>query len=391
MNTDSQAFYTKWMIDLDDAQRADGQFPMVAPEKVAGDDAGPAWSDAGVICPWTMYDVYGDKRELERHYPNMARFIEFCRDRSTSDMLPPAKFHCFGDWLNIDAATPSNVLCTAYFAYSTHLTALSAEALGKTDDAAKWNALFEQIKAAFNKAYVSPDGTIEGDTQTVYVLALAYNLLDADKAKLAADHLAENIKARDYHLSTGFVGTKDLMLALSKIGRTDLALRLLHNDTFPSWGFSIKEGATSIWERWDGWTPEKGFQNPHMNSFAHYSFGAVYQWMFENLGGIRTDGPAYKHIIIAPVLDEKLNRARVTYHSVRGEIESAWERTPTGLTLQVTVPPNTTARVGIPAASVESVTESGQPLAKAIGISSAQLDGDKVWVDVGSGEYHFAR
>ena len=389
LNADVQAFFTKWLVDVDDAQRADGEFPMVSPLKVAGDDGGPAWADAGVICPWTIYETYGDRRELERHYPAMCRFIEFCRNRSTPDMLPPAKFHCFGDWLNIQANTPANVICTAYFAYSTRLTARAAEVLGKTDDAAKWNALFEQIKAAFNRAYVKSDGTIEGDTQTAYVLALAFDLLDADHAKLAADHLVKNIEARKWHLSTGFVGTKDLMLVLAKIGRNDVALRLIHNDTFPSWGFSIKQGATSIWERWDGWTPDKGFQDPGMNSFAHYSFGAVYQWMFENLGGIHSDGVACKKIIIEPVLDEKLKHAHVSYHSVRGQIECSWERTPVGLQMRVVVPANTTARVAIPARSVDTITEGGQPVLKAEGVVSARADGDRVWVEIGSGDYHF--
>jgi alpha-L-rhamnosidase len=390
LNADTEAFYTKWLVDVEDAQRPDGEFPKVSPQKAAGDDGGPAWADAGVICPWTVYEVYGDTRELSRHYASMCRFIEFCRNRSTPDLLPPAKYHCYGDWLNINAPTPANVICTAYFAYSTHLTARAAEVLGKTDDAAKWNALFEQIKAAFNKAYVSPDGVIQGDTQCGYVLALAFDLLDPEVAALAAKNLARNIDARGGHLSTGFVGTKDLMLALAKIGRDDLALKLIHNDTYPSWGFSIKQGATSIWERWDGWTPDKGFQDPKMNSFAHYSFGAVYQWMVENIGGIRTDGPAYKHIVIAPVLDEKLGHVRVTYHSVHGEIESAWKRTPGGIEMDVTVPANTTARVGIPAAKVESVTEGGKSLANAPGVTSAKLDGDRVWVEIGSGEYRFA-
>jgi alpha-L-rhamnosidase len=223
-------------------------------------------------------------------------------------------------------------------------------------------------------------------------MALDFGLLDPDMAARAVTNLAKNIEARDDHLSTGFVGTKDLMLALAKVDRNDLALRLIHNDTFPSWGFSIKQGATSIWERWDGWTPDKGFQNPHMNSFAHYSFGAVYQWMVENLGGIRADGPAYKHIIIAPVLDVKLQRVRVNYHSVHGEIESAWKRLPHGgLEMQITVPPNTTARVGIPAENMELVTESGLPVAKALGVSSAKQDGDRVWVEIGSGKYNFVR
>ena len=172
--------------------------------------------------------------------------------------------------------------------------------LGKTEDAARFKDLYQKVKDSFNKAYVADDGRIKGDTQAVYVLALANDLVDGPKARLAAAYLVEDIEKKGGHLSTGFIGTKDLMLVLSKIDRRDVAYRLLFNDTFPSWGFSIKHGATSIWERWDGWTPEKGFQDPGMNSFAHYSFGAVYQWMVENIGGITSDGPAYKRIVIAP-------------------------------------------------------------------------------------------
>ena len=160
--------------------------------------------------------------------------------------------------------------------------------------------LYQQIKAAFNKAYVGADGRIKGDTQACYVLALAVDLVDGERAKQAAAYLVEDIEKRGNHLSTGFIGTKDLMLVLSKIGRKTWPIVSCFNDTFPSWGFSIKQGATSIWERWDGWTPEKGFQDPGMNSFAHYSFGAVYQWMVENIGGIKSDGPAYKQILIEP-------------------------------------------------------------------------------------------
>jgi alpha-L-rhamnosidase len=209
----------------------------------------------------------------------MARFIDFCKNRSTADMLPPKEFHCFGDWLNIKDETPKTVICTAYFGYCTKLMARIAAALGKTDDADKYNDLFEKIKTAFNHAYVKKDGRIEGDTQTDYVLALSFDLLDPDEQTKAAKYLVENIKKRDWHLSTGFIGTKSLMLTLAREDRNDVAYRLIFNDTFPSWGFSIKHGATSIWERWDGWTPEKGFQDPGMNSFAHYSFGAVYRWL----------------------------------------------------------------------------------------------------------------
>ena len=391
LNTDVQAFFTKWLVDLDeDGQRGDGQFPCVAPVKVAGDDGGPAWADAGVICPWTVYSVYGDRRELERHYPAMTRFIEFCRKRSTPELLPPAKYHCFGDWLSIKAETPKDVIYTAYFAYSTRLTAQAAEVLGKTEDAAKYNALFEKVRDAFNRAYVGPDGRIKGNTQACYVLALAFELVQGDRATQAANYLVEDIKSRDWHLSTGFVGTKDLMPVLSKIGHSDVAYRLLHNDTFPSWGFSIKHGATSIWERWDGWTPEKGFQDPGMNSFAHYSFGAVYAWMVDNIGGIMRAAPAFKQILIAPRLDDKLTSASVSYRSVRGLISSEWEQANGKFRLKLNIPANTSAMVALPTARVSSITESGHPLEKATGVKLVREEAQAALLSVGSGTYSFS-
>jgi alpha-L-rhamnosidase len=387
---DVQAFFTKWLVDLADGQRADGQFPMVAPVKVAGDDGGPAWADAGVICPWTIYQVYGDRRLLERQYPSMVKFIEFCRKRSTPELLPPKQFHCFGDWLSIKANTPKDVIYTAYFAQSTHLLAQASEVLGKKDDAAKYRDLSLAIKAAFNRAYVDSDGRIKGNTQACYVLAIAFGLVDGETARKAAAYLIEDIEKRDNHLSTGFIGTKSLMHALSQIGRQDVAFRLLHTDTFPSWGFSIKHGATSIWERWDGWTPEKGFQDPGMNSFAHYSFGAVYQWMVENLGGIRSDGPAYKHIIVAPTLDERLKDVALGYTSIRGPIGVKWSQEDGRLaSLDVTIPANTTATVHVPVARGRSLLESGRPLAQAESVRLLRTEDDRRVLEVGSGSYRF--
>jgi len=394
LNTDVQAFFTKWLVDLDDAQRPDGEirghFPQFAPMVVGcGGDGGPAWADAGVICPWTIYEAYGDCRVLQQHYASMQRYIDFCQRRSTPEMLPPEKFHCFGDWLSIKANTPKEVICTAYFAYSTRLTARAAEALGKTEDATRYRELFEKIKASFNRAYVAEDGRIKGDTQCCYVLALAFDLLDEKKQELAAKYLIEDIEKCDWHLSTGFIGTKDLMLVLSKIGRNDVAYRLLHNDTFPSWGFSIKHGATSIWERWDGWTPEKGFQDPGMNSFAHYSFGAVYQWIVENVGGIRTDGPAYKRIVIAPQPGGRLTWAKVGYRSIRGPIDSDWKLDAGRLLMDVTIPPGATATVRVPAAKAADVTEGGQTLNAVEGLKFLRMDSGRAVLAVESGTYHF--
>jgi alpha-L-rhamnosidase len=389
LNTDVEAFFTKWLVDLDDGQRADGQYPCVAPSVVAGDDGGPGWSDAGVVCPSTIYDVYGDRRILERHYDSMKRFIEFCRKRSTPDLLPPEKFHCYGDWLSIKANTPKEVIYTAYFARCTKLTANAARVLGKTEDAKEYDALFLAIRKAFNRAYVAADGRIKGDSQACYALALDFNLVTGKKAKQAAQYLVEDIEKRDWHLSTGFIGTKYLMLALSKIGRADVGYRLLHNDTFPSWGFSIKQGATSIWERWDGWTPEKGFQDAGMNSFAHYSFGAVYQWMVGNIGGINSAAPAFKQIRIAPQPDPQLKSASVAYDSVRGRIATEWQRKEGKLRLHVTVPANTTAQIVLPAQSAGAITESGHALERAPGVQLLRQEGTNVVVAVGSGRYEF--
>lgn len=380
---DVHAFFTKWLVDLADGQRSDGQFPAVAPLKVAGSDGGPAWADAGVICPWVVYKMYGDRHILESRFEAMQKFIAFSKDRCKPGLLPPDKFHCYGDWLNIKDDTPKDVIYMAYFARSTRLLADIAEVLGKAEDAAEYRRLFEQIKASFNQAYVADDGRIKGDSQTAYVLAIACDLVDGERYEQAAAHLVRRIEEANWHLSTGIVGTKDLMLVLTRIGRTDVAYRLLHNDTFPSWGFSIRHGATSIWERWNGWTPEEGFGNPAMNSFAHYSFGAVCQWIFETIGGIQTDGPAFKHIIVRPQPGGKLTWADTSYRSIRGDIAVRWKKDGGGLTLDVEIPANTTADVYIPTADPASVREGGKPVKGVEAVDGAGL------VRIGSGVYRF--
>ena len=388
-NADVQAFFTKWLVDLEDAQRPDGEFTCVAPAKIAPGGGGPAWADAGVICPWNIYEVYGDRRVLERHYGAMKKFIAFTENRCRPGLVPPKKYHIFGDWLSIKADTPNDVIFMAYFATSTRLTMQTARVLGKSEDEKKYGELLERIKESFRKNYVGPDGRIKGDTQTDYVLALANDLLTPEQAPQAAEYLVETIKKRDWHLSTGFIGTKDLMLVLAKIGRNDVAYRLLHNETFPSWGFSIKQGATSIWERWDGWTPEKGFQDPGMNSFAHYSFGAVYGWMVENIGGIKSEGVGYGNLVIAPQPGGKLTSARTTYHSIHGTIATDWKLEPGRFDLKIKIPANTTATLILPVADGAAVTESGQPLAQAEGIKNVGVHGGRVMLEVESGSYDF--
>lgn len=404
-NNDVAAFFTKWLVDVEDAQLPNGAFTDVSPRLVAEGGGTAAWGDAGVICPWTIYQVYGDTRVLSEHYDAMTEWIEYCRG-TAKGLLRPAEG--YGDWLSIRADTPKDVLATAYFAYSTKLVAQTADVLGKQADAVKYRRLFEDIKKAFNDAYVAADGRIQGDTQTVYVLALAFDLLGTERREPAAQHLVNDIRSRNWHLSTGFVGTKDLMTTLTRFGRTEVAYKLFHNDTFPSWGFSIKHGATSIWERWDGWTPEKGFQDPGMNSFAHYSFGAVGEWMFKTIGGIDTNGAGYKHVVIRPCPDGRLSWARVSYDSIRGPIATAWkiesrrksngwdllhldsgsERVPT-LVLDVTIPANADATVYIPTRDPQSVTEGGKSPARAEGVTFVGIEGDNAVYRIGSGRYRF--
>ena len=390
LTADVQAFFHKWLVDLTDSQRKDGQFPMVAPLIVAGDDGGPAWADAGVICPWTIYQVYGDTSILGGHYEAMKRFVEFCRERSTEELLPPQEYHCFGDWLHIQAETPTDVLYMAYFARSTQLLARTAEVLGKTDDAARYGELYREVRASFNEAYVSESGSVMGETQTAYALAISFGLLDDEDMYLASEKLLADIEKRGWSLSTGFVGTLELMHALSRIGRHDVSYRLLMNEKFPSWGFTIRNGATSIWERWDGWTPEKGFQSTEMNSFSHYAFGAVYQWMVENIGGIRSGGAGYVRILIAPEPGPTLSSARVSYRSVNGLIQSAWKKQNGRFFLSLDIPTNTEAIVHLPAVE-GSVRESGKPVAEQrdVRYSGGSRRKRETFV-VGGGHYEFA-
>jgi alpha-L-rhamnosidase len=354
-NVDAQAFFEKWVTDLIDSQRADGQFPMVAPLIVAGGDGGPAWADAGVIVPFTVWEAYGDRRLLERAYPAMVKFLEFCRGRCTAELLPPKEFHCFGDWLNIDAPTPNEVIYLAYLAHCTDVVARAADALQKYEEGTKLRAQFGELRRVFQRAYLKEDGTIHGGSQTAYAMAISFGLLDWDQEQAAAEKLLADVHARGDRLSTGFVGTKDLMLALSKIGRADVAWHLLKSREFPSWGFTIEHGATSIWERWDGWTPAKGFQDPGMNSFAHYAFGSVYQWMFENVGGIRAEEPGWSRISIAPKPDPAVPWAKTSLVTPRGEVATSWKFEGGRFELDVRIPVGATATVQLPSGDAKEV------------------------------------
>ncbi len=385
-NMDVAAFFTKWLVDLEDAQNQNGAFPDVAPRKVAMGDGVAAWGDAGVICPWTIYKVYGDKRVIEKHYESMKEWIAYLKTNS-KDLLRPA--YGYGDWVAVGSDTPKDVIATAYFAYSTRLLSEMAAVIGKNEDTKEYEALFQQIKDAFNKAYVSGDGKIKGDTQTCYCLALYFDLLPAEKRELASGHLIKALGEKDWHLSTGFVGLSYLLPTLTQMGHLDIAYRLLANDSFPSWGYSIKHGATTIWERWDGWTAEKGFQDPGMNSFNHYAFGSVGRWLFGTVAGIEIDTSGYKRIVIRPQPGGGMTYAGATYDSIAGKIESCWRIDCGEFELDVTIPANTTATIYIPAKDAESVLESGWPASTAKGVRLVGMQDETAVFQVGSGQYRF--
>jgi alpha-L-rhamnosidase len=225
-----------------------------------------------------------------------------------------------------------------------------ARMLGRDDRAAHYERLREGVVAAWQRAYLGEDAYIEGDTQTVYLLALHMDLLPEELRARAAERLVENIERHDGHLTTGFVGVGLLCPVLSETGHSDVAHRLLLNESFPSWGYSIRHGATTIWERWDGWTEDAGFQTPMMNSFNHYSLGSVGQWLYEYVAGIRAGAPGYSHVVIAPEPGE-LEWARAVYRSVRGPIASAWRRSGETVELDVSIPAGVTATVHVPGAS----------------------------------------
>jgi alpha-L-rhamnosidase len=337
-NQDVGAFFTKWVVDLMDTQKQDGSLGNQAP--VFHGHGSPAWEDAGVVCPWTILKVYADTRLVEKHYDSMIRFMKRVEKRNTGDG--------FGDWLAIGSETSKALIGYAYNAQSAHMLADIAEAIGRTDDAKKYHDMFMRFRNAFRERFVKPDGKVEGDSQTAYCLALHFDLLtDAERIK-AAEHLVSRIKEKNYHLSVGFVGVPILLPTLAEVGRTDLAYRLIQNTTYPSWGYSIEQGATTIWERWNSYTKKVGFGPTSMNSFNHYAYGSCGEWMFRTMLGIDTEGIGFKKIRIAPEPGGGITYVKGHYDSIRGRIKSEWKLDGSTLSMTVTIPPNTTATVYVP-------------------------------------------
>ena len=450
-NLDMAAFFTKWLPDVREAQAADGRYADFSPHPFDPDarfSGVPAWGDAGVVVPWRAYVNYGDKRLLEEHFDSARRWVDWIHAENPELLWKNKRHNDYGDWLNADtlkldpnvtggeawpkgAEVPKEVFATMFFAHSTDLVARMAEVVGKAEEAAKYGKLFEDIKAAFNKAYVSADGRIQGNTQAGYAIALHFGLLPGGGSRGGAqdgsagaspsrsgsagaspsrpgsagaspspqtNYMLEAFKTYHGCLSTGFHSTICLMRELSARGQNDAAYRLLLNRRMPSWLYPVEHGATTIWERWDGYVEGRGFQDPGMNSFAHYAFGCIGEWLFADVAGIKPDEarPGYKHIIIRPHPGPGLTWAGAEYDSMHGRIASRWELVngdkpeKAGLKLDISIPPNTTATVYVPATAGENVTESGRPAADAGGVKFLRVEDGAAVFELPAGQYHFA-
>ncbi len=401
-NMDVAGFFAKWLSDVAADQDPSGSVPWVIPNPLGGDStrfAGTAgWSDVAVIVPWTMYLTYGDRRLLERQYPSMRAWVDYARRRAGPDLIWRPGWQ-FGDWLALHSDDPSypgattgtDLIATAFLAHSTDLVSRTAAVLGRDNDAAEYRARFRAIREAFNREFVSMSGRVGENTQTAYSLAIAFDLLPDSLVSVAGGRLAQDVDARDHHLTTGFLGTPYLLHVLGATGHVATAFQLLTQRTYPSWLYPITRGATTMWERWDGIRPDSSFEDPGMNSFNHYAFGAVGDWMYQNIGGIDVDpaAPGYRRSRIAPRPGAGLTSASASLETVYGTLQSAWKLERQQFVLEVTVPANTSAEVTLWDARVDQVQEGGVSLNARDGVRAARQRGTDVVVEVGSGRYRF--
>ena len=394
-------FFNRWFYTLRD-QKSDngdvgGYYPSLGGTKEgaprSGFERGCGWSDVTITVPWEMYQQYGDLGFVERHYGAMKDYMKFLESQAKDYIYPDAFY--WGDWL---APMPTNIsmLSTAYFGYDARLMREMAKALGKTDDAVYYDKLYRNISRAFCNYFFDSEGyTIEGnhegtprmDTQTSYLLPLAFLELPEDLQQKAVKHLLEAIERSNYHLQTGFLGTPLLCNVLSNFGHNDIAYRLYTQTEYPSWLFPVKQGATTMWERWNSYTIKEGFGEVSMNSFNHYAYGAIEEWIMSHNLGIQRDEnrPGYKHILMQPKIDDTFSFVKGGFRSVYGDIASAWEIKPSGTEIEFTIPANTTATFTLPVSSMDNLKlKKGKK-----GVSSKSFDDGKAVYELKSGAYKF--
>lgn len=404
MNT--APFFTKWLRDLEADQGEDGGIPFFVPDLRSPTSEGwgdtnhssAAWGDAAVICPWTIYEMYGDVRLLAEQYDSMKRWINYIHAQGENPYLWNTGFH-FGDWLGLDSkpdsyigATDKDFIATAFYAYSVSLTRKAAEVLGKKEDAVYYDNLHDNIVAAFQDEFVTPAGKLAVPTQTAHVLALHFDLLDATARKRTMDQLGKLVADAGNHLTTGFVGTPYLNPVLSDTGHHDLAYTLLFQEDYPSWLYQVTQGATTVWEHWDGIREDGSLWSADMNSFNHYAYGAIGEWLYRYVAGINTDEhqPGFRIMHIKPKPGPGLEWVEASFETMYGCVTSNWyRREHNEMEVHVTIPANTTGTILLPGADVQTVRENGKSLDQVAGIHDFQAQGTDVRIALGSGSYQF--
>jgi alpha-L-rhamnosidase len=377
-NFDVSAFYSKWLENLFDSQKDDGSLPPFAPFVDMG--VGPiyfnsaGWADAAIVTPYLFYKFYNDKKLLAKYYEQMKKYIQSI-ERQTKDYIFPD--FGYGDWLYRGNETSKSLIATSYFAYDCHLMNKIASILGYKNDAIYYNDLFKKIKQKFRSTFLDTNGNLLEKTQTAAVLSIHFSLLENGEIEKAKSLLVQNIIDNDYHVTTGFLGLSFLMPVLSSIGRNDIVWKILTNEDFPSWFNMINLGATTLWERWDSYHPERGFFDPTMNSFNHCSLGCVGDWLFKELIGINAIEPGFKKFIIKPFIPERLNFAEASLKTIYGVINSGWAKVGENILLKVTVPFSTQATLVLPS---KNYNINFQP------INTIKLD-SLDYLEVGSGKY----
>ena len=347
-------FFKKWLGDLKAEQTTQFGVPHVIPNILGDQDGAACWSDCATIIPWTMYEVYGDLKILEDQYESMRGWIEYIRGKSPNFLWQSG--YQYGDWLALDkeegsdrtGATDKYLVATAFYAYSTELVRRAAEVLGKKEDEREYSELYRKIVSAFQKEYVTRTGRLVSETQTACVLALHFGLIEKRFRQRIVRILETNLNAHKNHLVTGFAGTPYLCHALSDNGLHELAATVFMNDDYPSWLYEVKMGATTIWERWNGIAPDGTLFDPGMNSFNHYAYGSIGDWLYRKVAGIDCLEPGYRKILIKPYLTKGLTSVKAEYHSISGLIAVDYFCINGIFQCTVKIPPNTEAKIMLP-------------------------------------------
>jgi len=386
-NMDATGFFTKYAIDIRDEQTADGRYCDITPHDALRDTnrsvGSPGWADAGVSLPWQVYVNYGDRRILDEHYASARRWVDFVRRHNPDCLWENARGNDWGDWLSAGTpSTPKEVGSTAFFAHSVDLVSKMAAGLGYHDDAIRYRKLFEQIKHAFVEAYVTSDGRIANDAQGCYALALHFDLLDEPLRSKSMMRLVEAIGRNEYHPTTGFWSSTELLLALSDHGDHSEASRMVNTRTKPSWGFMAENG-TTFWESFDA--------SNRNQSLCHWTHSGVGEWLWRNVAGLNPDqeDPGYKSMTIRPRPTKEVSSCRATYLSVRGAIEIEWALRGREFRLDVAIPVGTKAKVFFPVGDRDSIREGSTPAKKVSGVQFLLMSGNGPVFEVESGRYHF--